>query len=63
MTRMTGLTGITRTTGMTEFLKMTGLTRMTGRNGVTRMTRTFKVACFADGKKIPKLLLTVKLNN
>ena len=54
MTRMTGLTGITRTTGMTEFFKMTGL---------TRMTRTFKVACFADGKKFPKLLLTVKLNN
>ena len=60
---MTRLTGITRTTGMTEFFKMTGLTRMTGRNGVTRMTRTFKVACFADGKRFPKLLLTVKLNN
>ena len=63
MTRMTGLTGITRTTGMTEFFKMTGLTRMTGRSGVTRMTRTFKVACFADGKKCPNLLLTVNLNN
>ena len=63
MTRMTGLTGITRTTGMTEFFKMTGLTRMTGRSGVTRMTRTFKAACFTDGKKFPKLLLTVKLNN
>ena len=63
MARMTGLTGITNTTGMTEFFKMTGLSRMTGRSGVTRMTRTFKVACFADGKKFPKLLLTVKLNN
>ena len=63
MTRMTGLTGITNTTGMTEFFKMTGLTRMTGRSGVTRMTRTFKVACFADGKKLSKLLLTVKPNN
>ena len=25
---------------------------------VTRMTRTFKVICFADGKKFPKLLLS-----
>ena len=37
---------------------LTGRSGVTVTDRVTRMTKTFKVTCLANGKKIPKLLLT-----